>query len=83
MYFIVCLQENAHFVVVDMVLEVLEAVKWVVCLQQLKNTHPHQDRCETHNTSKADSISSFDSGFEGKIGLCCNKVLCHPHVMWS
>lgn len=57
-------QENAHFVVVDMVLEVLEAVKWVVCLQQLKNTHPHQDRCETHNTSKTDSISSFDSGFE-------------------
>ncbi|KAK9969283.1 hypothetical protein ABG768_027474 [Culter alburnus] len=57
-------KENAHFVVVDMVLEVLEAVKWVVCLQQLKNTHPHQDRCETHNTSKADSISSFDSGFE-------------------
>ncbi|CAM4603807.1 unnamed protein product [Leuciscus chuanchicus] len=57
-------QENAHFVVVDMVLEVLEAVKWVVCLQQLKHTHPHQDRCETHNSSKTDSISSFDSGFE-------------------
>ncbi|XP_039511757.1 protein associated with UVRAG as autophagy enhancer isoform X2 [Pimephales promelas] len=57
-------KENAHFVVVDMVLEVLEAVKWVVCLQQLKNAHPHQDRCETHNTSKTDSISSFDSGFE-------------------
>lgn len=71
MYFIIAyVQENAHFVVVDMVLEVLEAVKWVVCLQQLKNTHPHHDRCETHNTSKADSISSFDSGFEGKIGLC-------------
>ncbi|KAK7154111.1 hypothetical protein R3I94_007471 [Phoxinus phoxinus] len=57
-------QENAHFVVVDMVLEVLEAVKWVACLQQLKNTHPHQDIFETHNTSKTDSISSFDSGFE-------------------
>jgi len=66
-----------------MVLEVLEAVKWVVCLQQLKNAHPHQDRCETHNTSKTDSISSFDSGFEGKIRLCCDKIPCHPHVMWS
>ncbi|XP_050974403.1 protein associated with UVRAG as autophagy enhancer isoform X2 [Labeo rohita] len=57
-------QENAHFVVVDMVLEMLEAVKWVVCLQQLKSTHPHQDRCETQNTSKTDSIYFFDSGFE-------------------
>ncbi|XP_052420406.1 protein associated with UVRAG as autophagy enhancer isoform X2 [Carassius gibelio] len=58
-------QENAHFVVVDMVLEMLEAVKWVVCLQQLQNTHPpHQDRCEKPNTSKTDSIYSFDSGFE-------------------
>lgn len=57
-------QENAHFVVVDMVLEMLEAVKWAVCLQQLKNTHPHQDRCEKLNTSKTDSIYSFDSGFE-------------------
>ncbi|KAF4109101.1 protein associated with UVRAG as autophagy enhancer isoform X2 [Onychostoma macrolepis] len=57
-------QENAHFVVVDMVLEMLEAVKWVVCLQQLKNTHPHQDGCEKQNTSKTDSIYSFDSGFE-------------------
>ncbi|XP_073702409.1 protein associated with UVRAG as autophagy enhancer [Garra rufa] len=60
-------QENAHFVVVDMLLEMLEAVKWVVCLQQLKSTHPHQDRCETQYTSKTDSIYSFDSGFEGKI----------------
>ncbi|KAK2905029.1 hypothetical protein QQF64_033238 [Cirrhinus molitorella] len=57
-------QENAHFVVVDMVLEMLEAVKWVVCLQQLKNTQPHQDICETRNTSKTDSVYSFDSGFE-------------------
>lgn len=79
-HFIVYVQENAHFVVVDMVLEMLEAVKWVVCLQQLKSTHPHQDRCETQNTSKTDSIYFFDSGFEGKIGLCFNKVLCHPHA---
>ncbi|XP_051564302.1 protein associated with UVRAG as autophagy enhancer isoform X3 [Myxocyprinus asiaticus] len=57
-------QENAHFVVVDMMLEVLEAVKWVVCLQQLNLTNPHQDRYNTHNTTKMDSISSFDSGFE-------------------
>uniref|UniRef100_A0A671S307 Rubicon Homology domain-containing protein n=1 Tax=Sinocyclocheilus anshuiensis TaxID=1608454 RepID=A0A671S307_9TELE len=79
---IVYVQENAHFVVVDMVLEMLEAVKWVVCLQQLKNTHPHQDRCEKQNTSKTNSIYSFDSGFEGKIRLSCSKALCHPHVMW-
>ncbi|XP_043105219.1 protein associated with UVRAG as autophagy enhancer isoform X2 [Puntigrus tetrazona] len=57
-------QENAHFVVVDMVLEMLEAVKWIMCLQQLKTAHPQQDRCEKPNTSKTDSIYSFDSGFE-------------------
>ncbi|XP_051997783.1 protein associated with UVRAG as autophagy enhancer [Xyrauchen texanus] len=57
-------QENAHFVVVDMMLEVLESVKWVVCLQQLNLTNPHKERHNTHNTTKTDSISSFDSGFE-------------------
>nr|XP_055072468.1 protein associated with UVRAG as autophagy enhancer isoform X1 [Misgurnus anguillicaudatus] len=57
-------QENAHFVVVDMVLEVLEAVKWAVCLQQLKNTNPGQDRYETPNTTQMDSFSSVDIGFE-------------------
>ncbi len=51
-FIIVYVQENAHFVVVDMVLEMLEAVKWAVCLQQFKNTHPHQDRCENQNTLK-------------------------------
>ncbi|XP_051566825.1 protein associated with UVRAG as autophagy enhancer-like isoform X2 [Myxocyprinus asiaticus] len=57
-------QENAHFVVVDMVLEVLETVKWVVCLRQLNCTNPYQDGYKTHNTTKTDSISSFDSRFE-------------------
>ncbi|TRY59234.1 hypothetical protein DNTS_014620 [Danionella cerebrum] len=45
-------QENAHFVVVDMVLEVIEAVKWTANLKQI-NINP----------SKTDSVSSFDSGF--------------------
>ncbi|KAI7808851.1 hypothetical protein IRJ41_016398, partial [Triplophysa rosa] len=56
-------QENAHFVVVDMVLEVLESVKWVVCLEELKS-NPCQDKYETLYTTKMDSFSSFDSGFE-------------------
>ncbi|XP_056321856.1 protein associated with UVRAG as autophagy enhancer [Danio aesculapii] len=58
-------QENAHFVVVDMLLEVLEAVKWAVCLQQSNNANPNnRDRCETHIISKTDSVASSDSGFE-------------------
>ncbi|KAA0715775.1 Protein RUBCNL-like [Triplophysa tibetana] len=56
-------QENAHFVVVDMVLEVMESVKWVVCLKEFKS-NPCQDKYETQYTTKTDSFQSFDGGFE-------------------
>ncbi|KAI4874038.1 hypothetical protein NFI96_026266, partial [Prochilodus magdalenae] len=58
-------QENAHFVVVDMVLEVLEAVKWTMCQQELKHTDFSEDR-DTElrsETRELDSVSSFDSGY--------------------
>ena len=48
-------QENAHFVVVDLVLEVLEAVKWTLSLSQGSTGSEHtQDRGE-ETEPKADS----------------------------
>lgn len=67
-----------------MVLEVLESVKWVVGLEELKNKYPCQDRCETQYTTKTESFSSFDSGFEGKSTLCATMKdvtkFCFVHV---
>ncbi|KAL6485292.1 hypothetical protein MHYP_G00073370 [Metynnis hypsauchen] len=60
-------QENAHFVVVDMVLEVLEAVKWTVYQQQLKRTDASEDR-DSDLHSKIRSFSSFDSGYDDYCG---------------
>lgn len=34
----VCVQENAHFIVVDMVLEMLENAKWTLSLDQWRST---------------------------------------------
>lgn len=47
----VCLQENAHFAMVDMVLEVLEGVKWTLSSEQqmdttnTTDTHQHTRTC--------------------------------------
>lgn len=66
-----------------MVLEVMESVKWVVCLKEL-NSNPCQDKYETQYTTMTDSFPSFDSGFEGKRtnNMCNNgghyKTLFHP-----
>lgn len=51
-----------------MVLEVLESVKWVVCLEELK------DKYESQYTTKTEWFSSFDSGFEGKSTLCATAL---------
>ncbi|XP_062311513.1 protein associated with UVRAG as autophagy enhancer isoform X1 [Osmerus eperlanus] len=65
-------QENAHFVVVDLVLEVLEAVKWTLSLSQGSAGSEHtQDRGEKTepkpDSHQAKTLSgvSVDSGFEG------------------
>uniref|UniRef100_A0A7N6A4P2 Rubicon Homology domain-containing protein n=1 Tax=Anabas testudineus TaxID=64144 RepID=A0A7N6A4P2_ANATE len=54
-----CVQENAHFIVVDMVLEVLEGVKWNLSSDQWtssSDTHQHTDRrtCTHRHTSSAE-----------------------------
>ncbi|KAI3356405.1 hypothetical protein L3Q82_017206 [Scortum barcoo] len=42
--------ENAHFIVVDMVLEVLEGVKWTLRFDRLTDTHQHTHCCTcTHS----------------------------------
>ncbi|XP_072542770.1 protein associated with UVRAG as autophagy enhancer [Salminus brasiliensis] len=60
-------QENAHFVVVDMVLEVLEAVKWSVSQQKLKLTGVPEDT-ETPRNSKTHSFTFSDSGYDDYCG---------------
>ncbi|XP_066542657.1 protein associated with UVRAG as autophagy enhancer [Hoplias malabaricus] len=60
-------QENAHFVVVDMVLEVLEAVKWAMYQQELKREEGSEDRVK-HVNSKTYSVSSCDSGYDDYCG---------------
>ncbi|XP_034549126.1 protein associated with UVRAG as autophagy enhancer [Notolabrus celidotus] len=49
-------QENAHFIVVDMVLEILEGVKWTL----LKDTHKHThcQSCTQQDTSSAEEEPS-------------------------
>uniref|UniRef100_A0A8B9GX62 Rubicon like autophagy enhancer n=1 Tax=Astyanax mexicanus TaxID=7994 RepID=A0A8B9GX62_ASTMX len=60
--------ENAHFVVVDMVLEVLESVKWAVSQQKLKDTDG-SDEADAPGNSKTHSFSFSDSGYEGKLRI--------------
>ncbi|KAG9270951.1 protein RUBCNL-like [Astyanax mexicanus] len=60
-------QENAHFVVVDMVLEVLESVKWAVSQQKLKDTDG-SDEADAPGNSKTHSFSFSDSGYEDYCG---------------
>uniref|UniRef100_A0A3Q0R888 Rubicon like autophagy enhancer n=1 Tax=Amphilophus citrinellus TaxID=61819 RepID=A0A3Q0R888_AMPCI len=57
--FISCVQENAHFIVVDMVLEMLESAKWTLSLDQwlsTMDTH-HDTHCQMcrHTSSAQDS----------------------------
>ncbi|XP_028991756.1 protein associated with UVRAG as autophagy enhancer [Betta splendens] len=77
-------EENAHFIVVDMVLEVLEGVKWSLTpstdhvLQQLPqrctasaSTRPHAEPeggGEAERPLKTCSVLSTDSGFEDCAG---------------
>ncbi|XP_076858170.1 protein associated with UVRAG as autophagy enhancer [Brachyhypopomus gauderio] len=60
-------QENAHFVVVDMVLEVVEALKWAADQQQLNTTDLPMDK-NTYLGSKTHSVSSLDSGYDDNSG---------------
>ncbi|KAK1797696.1 hypothetical protein P4O66_008066, partial [Electrophorus voltai] len=63
-------QENAHFVVVDMVLEVLEAFRWAADHEQLIVTDLSMDR-NTHWGSQTHSTSSLDSGYHD---YCVHRV---------
>uniref|UniRef100_A0A3B1KD42 Rubicon like autophagy enhancer n=1 Tax=Astyanax mexicanus TaxID=7994 RepID=A0A3B1KD42_ASTMX len=68
--------ENAHFVVVDMVLEVLESVKWAVSQQKLKDTDG-SDEADAPGNSKTHSFSFSDSGYEGKLRIIKEFVCVH------
>lgn len=72
----VCVQENSHFIVVDLVLEVLEGVKWTLSSDIHQHTHcnmcthrhtQEEEEEEAEHPPKTLSILSTDSGFEGKI----------------
>nr|XP_043874865.1 protein associated with UVRAG as autophagy enhancer isoform X2 [Solea senegalensis] len=57
-------KEMAHLVVVDMVLEVLESVKFTLSLeQQTTNTHTHE-HTDSRRHANTFSVLSTDSGFE-------------------
>ncbi|XP_023863456.1 protein associated with UVRAG as autophagy enhancer [Salvelinus sp. IW2-2015] len=66
-------KENAHFIVVDMVLEALEGVKWAVSLSQKScgAMGNHTEASEDSGAqicihpSKTHSLVSTDSGYEG------------------
>lgn len=62
----VCVQENAHFVVVDMVLEVLEGVKWNLSADDVRRRPDRGHMQESGHQPKTFSVLSTDSGFEGK-----------------
>lgn len=51
-----CVQENAHFIVVDMVLEVLEGVKWTLSFnRRTTQQHTHCKVCTHRHTSPTDT----------------------------
>lgn len=56
-----CFQENAHFIVVDLVLEVLEGVKWTLGIDQWTSMmdKPHDTHCKTRQ--KKERSSADDS----------------------
>ena len=84
------LQENSHFVVVDMMLEALEAAKWAVlgqrgsgasqkcadCIWETSQTKTKN--CTPRPIQHSGSIASSDSGYVGKAVYTASTKL-HAH----
>lgn len=74
-----CVQENAHFIVVDMVLEVLEGVKWTLSFDRwtsMMDTHQHTDcyMCTHRHTNSAEDTAPHEH--EQRCKACRHNQTC-------
>ncbi|XP_060909559.1 protein associated with UVRAG as autophagy enhancer isoform X2 [Labrus mixtus] len=84
-------KENAHFIVVDMVLEVLEGAKWTLMMDTHQNTqqhtlcpactqqHTHCQTCTQQHTSSSEDETPLEQTQSSHHRNTVREILAHTH----